>query len=611
MSDLPLYPSGRARFTDLPGYLRVLRDRLRILREAITPLERALTPRPERERVVIHQAAIREVLDKKKKTPGPVSVFMPPDKEKRYVLVESLWSRRRLRPFIIIAGVLLLVLGIGAALYFNSAYEGRNFAQKTVRKMQDAASYKAVGKDTIKDVMTTTEVTEQLQYVSPDQVSTSYTTSTSQTAGGATNIVDRQVIVLGTVRYQQIVSGTDESNWQVDTFNPAVLTTATFQPWQRFAWLKDIKEESGQPINGAPCRVFSGRVDSKKEADAIWGKGVKLTEPANLARAKFIEEAIVDITVWVRKEDGYIARFSMTKSYPGSWGTSNEQLDYTYSDFNQLSSISPPNTSQADETSSTGQQANPEFAMINGQIFRLEVASDEATRAKGLSSRTALPEDTAMLFVFPNEGNWELWMKNVLFRLDVLFLDSNRKIVDIQTMVPEPGVSDANLYRYSSAVPFLYAIEMNAGLAQRFRFTAGMEVQFDPVIQANLDTIPPYSGSVAHLELRQAVLNALRAADNPAFARNLKSLVGSENLQSGQIDVRVYETAAGAGEVAEFYRTMLTKAGWTLMTDLGSTGGLQFRRGSAYLFVGYLTSSELSSVGAEPSFAGFVLLLLQ
>ena len=248
--------------------------------------------------------------------------------------------------------------------------------------------------------------------------------------------------------------------------------------------------------------------------------------------------------------------------------------------------------------------------MVDGQIFHLEVASDEAARAKGLGKRTALPKDTAMLFVFPNEGSWELWMKDVVFPLDVLFLDSNRKIVDIQTMEPEPGVSDAKLYRYSSAVPFLYAIEMNAGLAQQFGFKAGMEVQFDPIIQADLNTIPPYSGAVAHLELRQAVLNALRAADTPAFARNLKSLVGSENLQSGQIDVRVYETAAGAGEVAEFYRTILTRAGWTLVTDLGSTGGLHYRLGSAHLFVGYLTSSELSSVGAEPSFAGFVLLLL-
>lgn len=205
--------------------------------------------------------------------------------------------------------------------------------------------------------------------------------------------------------------------------------------------------------------------------------------------------------------------------------------------------------------------ASPEFAMINGHAFVLEVASDEAARAKGLSKRTALPEDTAMLFVFPNEDRWEFWMKDVVFSLDILFLDSNRKIVDIQTMEPEPGVPDSKLYCYSSAVPCLYALEMNAGLAQQFGFKTGMEVYLDPTLQANLDTIPPYNGAVAHPELRQAVVNTLRGADPPAFARDLKSLVGSENLRTRQIDVRVYETAAGTGKVAEFYRTMLPRAG--------------------------------------------------
>jgi len=44
--------------------------------------------------------------------------------------------------------------------------------------------------------------------------------------------------------------------------------------------------------------------------------------------------------------------------------------------------------------------AIPKFAIINRYAFVLEVASDEATRARGLRNRTALPEYSAMLFIF-------------------------------------------------------------------------------------------------------------------------------------------------------------------------------------------------------------------
>ena len=65
-------------------------------------------------------------------------------------------------------------------------------------------------------------------------------------------------------------------------------------------------------------------------------------------------------------------------------------------------------------------------------------------------------------------------MKDTLIPLDILFLDSDGTIVNIQTMEPEPGVPDRDLRRYSSGSPALYALEMNAGLAQQLGFQVGM-----------------------------------------------------------------------------------------------------------------------------------------
>jgi len=84
-----------------------------------------------------------------------------------------------------------------------------------------------------------------------------------------------------------------------------------------------------------------------------------------------------------------------------------------------------------------------------------------------------------MLFIFSHEEYLSFWMKDTIIPLDILFLDSNQKILDIQTMQPEPGIPDNQLHIYRSGAPAMYAIEMNAGLAAQLGFTGGMVVELN------------------------------------------------------------------------------------------------------------------------------------
>ena len=117
-------------------------------------------------------------------------------------------------------------------------------------------------------------------------------------------------------------------------------------------------------------------------------------------------------------------------------------------------------------------------ALIGGEIFRLEVARTSQERSRGLMGRDGLNWDAAMLFVFEEEAQRTFWMKNTLIALDILYLDSKGVVVDVQTMTPQPGVSDSELTRYPSAAPARYAIEMNAGLAQELGVEPGAQVLF-------------------------------------------------------------------------------------------------------------------------------------
>ena len=434
---------------------------------------------------------LRYIVDKKR-TPSQRPSELP--QKRRFVLRESAYSRRRLRPLIILVAVLLVIVGLGTAWYLNKDYKMQAFAQKTVFRMASAPSYRATGLDTTTDAGSTKEVREQFSYVAPDSVQTRYLTSARQPGSDMPVSIgcrDQEIIIIASTRYQRCNDpDADPKGWRTDSYNTPVFDTTLFQPWTRYSWVKKIKEEEEtQQINGVPTRIFSGRVPNEREAATIWskaeglsGKGVKSAE----ARARFIRDAVVDITVWVREEDGYIARFLMNKTVPGLLGSQKETVDYVYSDFGQVSPIAPPDTSKTSQVGSGQQQsalgqppaaARPSLALINGYTFRLEVADDDATRGRGLAKRTFLSQDTAMLFAFPKEDRWLFWMKDTSIPLDILFLDSNRVIVDIQTMQPEPGTPDSRLRRYQPGVPALYALEINAGIAQENRFQTGMVVE--------------------------------------------------------------------------------------------------------------------------------------
>ncbi len=96
----------------------------------------------------------------------------------------------------------------------------------------------------------------------------------------------------------------------------------------------------------------------------------------------------------------------------------------------------------------------------------VEIADDIFEVTRGLMYRTELAEDQGMLFVFSDEQQRSFWMKNTFIPLSIAYIDSEGRIVDIQKMEPVnngQNVPDAELPRYVSAEPAMYALEVNQG----------------------------------------------------------------------------------------------------------------------------------------------------
>lgn len=91
---------------------------------------------------------------------------------------------------------------------------------------------------------------------------------------------------------------------------------------------------------------------------------------------------------------------------------------------------------------------------INNQAYKLEVADNITSRAKGLSGRDSLCPHCGMIFIYQKEGIYPFWMKNTHFPLDIIWLDKNGKIVDIKQGQPK------NLSILKNKTPAQYIIEL-------------------------------------------------------------------------------------------------------------------------------------------------------
>lgn len=118
--------------------------------------------------------------------------------------------------------------------------------------------------------------------------------------------------------------------------------------------------------------------------------------------------------------------------------------------------------------------------VVHGTPFTAELATDEAAREHGLMARTQLGAGHGMLFVFPDSAPRGFWMKNTLIALDILFFDSDRKLVSTQHDVPPCKADPCPIYPSDGAAR--YALELPAGTARRIGATRGDVLRIDGAI---------------------------------------------------------------------------------------------------------------------------------
>lgn len=122
---------------------------------------------------------------------------------------------------------------------------------------------------------------------------------------------------------------------------------------------------------------------------------------------------------------------------------------------------------------------------LGGQRYKVEVADDDAERARGLMFRDELAAGSGMIFIHDREEPQAYWMKNTKIPLDILYFDNARKLVAQQRDVPPCSAGDA-CPPYPSNAPARFVLELNAGEAARLKLENGAELK----LGGNISKLP-------------------------------------------------------------------------------------------------------------------------
>jgi len=103
----------------------------------------------------------------------------------------------------------------------------------------------------------------------------------------------------------------------------------------------------------------------------------------------------------------------------------------------------------------------------------IEFAEDDYERETGLMHRSSMKSLQGMLFIFDEERLQNFHMKNTLIPLDLIFIDSNKKVVSFAE-----NAKPLDLTSLPSQVSAKYVLEINGGLSEEWIIEIGDTVEW-------------------------------------------------------------------------------------------------------------------------------------
>ncbi|GAB1855786.1 hypothetical protein MHTCC0001_06200 [Flavobacteriaceae bacterium MHTCC 0001] len=105
--------------------------------------------------------------------------------------------------------------------------------------------------------------------------------------------------------------------------------------------------------------------------------------------------------------------------------------------------------------------------------FDIEIADTDFDIQTGLMYRNSMKSNRGMLFIFEDERERFFYMKNTKISLDIIYINSNKKIVSFQK-----NATPFDETSLPSGKPAKYVLEINGGLVDELGLKVGDSINF-------------------------------------------------------------------------------------------------------------------------------------
>ncbi len=114
-----------------------------------------------------------------------------------------------------------------------------------------------------------------------------------------------------------------------------------------------------------------------------------------------------------------------------------------------------------------------------GQPLVVRVASTAADRSVGLSNMERIPRD-GLLLEWSQVGRHPIWMADMRFPLDLVWLDTHGTVLAVLPNVPVCEAAPCDVYEPTGAASSRAVLELPAGAAEAMHLMVGERISYAP-----------------------------------------------------------------------------------------------------------------------------------
>lgn len=117
---------------------------------------------------------------------------------------------------------------------------------------------------------------------------------------------------------------------------------------------------------------------------------------------------------------------------------------------------------------------------IDDETLQVQIADTKPLQTRGLMFQEKLPYDQGMLFIFEDQGIRSMWMLNMQFSLDIMWIDAQGNVVHIEkdTQPCKSALETMTCtFTNGNGEEVKYVLEVAAGFVDKFGITENSKLK--------------------------------------------------------------------------------------------------------------------------------------